>query len=239
MLNYSKLLTSARLLTSAKLLTSVKLLIVVLCSLVLSACPSVHHKRPNDTVRDGWENDPAAFADRMAWHQGLESWKLTAKIGINTPDIKESANLVWQVNGESNSMRLFGPLGLGSIRIDFNPQGVKLTDTRGRVHQGHSAEALLTEITGWPIPVDALRYWLFVVPAPDAVFQYSMLDDKIVALDQRGWQIDYSKFQPSFGSEFESRPALPRKIVASKTALYGDSEQTANVRLIVKSWTRL
>lgn len=214
-----------------------KPLAVLAVSLLLSACPSVHHEQ---VVRDGWQTDPSVFAERFDWHKGVKAWKLTAKIGISTPEIKESANLVWQVNGDSNVMRLFGPLGVGSIRIEFDQSGVTLVDSKGRTHKGQSAESLLTRITGWPIPVDALRYWLFVVPAPDSAFQYavadeSLADSPVVSIDQRGWQIDYSKFQAA--STY--KPELPRKIVAIKTALLGDVEQTAKVRLIVKSWSPL
>lgn len=210
----------------------IKRLLTVAVSLVLSACPSVKH---NEVLRDGWQNDLKVFADRQAWHDGVSAWKLTAKIGISTPEVKESANLVWQVNGESNIMRLFGPLGVGSIRVEFDPNGVTLTDARGRIHQGRSAEVLLSRITGWPIPIDALKYWLFVVPEPESAVQYLMDDDTVVAIDQRGWQIAYSKF----GEPNEWAPSLPRKIVASKTALYGDIEETARVRLIIKSWKPL
>lgn len=204
----------------------------MMTGLVLSACHSVKHK---EVIRDGWKNDTEVFSDRQAWHNELYAWKLTAKIAISTPQIKESANLVWQVNGDSNVMRLFGPLGVGSIRIEFDSNGVTLTDTRGRTHQGRSAEALLSRITGWPIPISALKYWLFVVPEPKSVTQYLMNEDAVVAIGQRGWQIDYSKFQEPNGLT----PSLPKKIVATKTAFYGGVEETAKVRLVVKSWTRL
>jgi len=222
---------------------SVKRFGILILSLLLSACISAPKPVP---LKQGWRNDASEFIERQAWHSQQSSWKLSAKVGIKTPSLRESANLVWQVDGEQNTMRLFGPLGVGSIRVEFNQQQVLLTDSKGKAYRGQSAQQLLSDVTGWPIPIDALRYWLFALPAPDAAYQYQYekgsapiegqlepLKQNLGAIEQLGWSINYDRF----AALSNDSPALPRKIIATRTEEYAGEQQTATVRLIIKSWS--
>ncbi len=210
----------------------------VLC-LLLAACQT----RPELTSpRAGWLSNAQAFAERQAWLEQQTAWKLRAKIAVKTPELREAANIVWHVQGDKNTLRLFGPLGVGAIRIEFDASGVILVDNKGREYRGNTAQQLLSDITGWPIPVDALAHWLFMVPAPETVFQYQLApnsssnDLKLTALEQQGWLISYDKhvqFEPE-------APSMARKIVATKNLSTRDNTanetRQAEVRLILKSW---
>jgi len=156
------------------------------------------------------------------------SWRYAAKVGVTTPALRQVANIVWDYSDQSNNIRLFGPLGVGLVKMQFDQYGVQLTDNRGRVHTGVSAEKLISDIAGWPIPIDALSQWLFVLPLDGAGYRYQLDGDGNVALlEQLGWRIEYSDYQ-SYGEKF-----LPRKIVANKPL---NENGPVVVKLITKNW---
>lgn len=174
-----------------------------------------------------------------AWHSGHEysshdeaihkrpQWRYSAKVGITTDNSQEQANLVWQFKDQANSVRLFGPLGAGAIKIEFDQYGVRLSDSKGELYEGDNAEHLLKRITGWSIPVDTLRYWLFAQPAPDAVFRYQLdSEGDVSTLEQAGWTIHYGDYR-----DYGAHAKLPRKLTATKL---GDLE--ISVKLITKAW---
>ena len=149
-----------------------------------------------------------------------------------TKQIQEQANVVWDYADQTNSVRLFGPLGAGQVKLEFDQYGVQLSDNKGLLHRGLAAEGvtaekLLTDITNLPIPVDALVYWLFVLPAPEFAFTYQLdSQGNVASLQQLGWQISFSDYRDYAGN------LLPRRL----TAIRDDVEQAVTVKLITKNW---
>ncbi len=200
-------------------------------ALFLTACQTSIKAPP---VRDGWSTDPALFSSRDAWQKEMSGWKLSGKVGIRTPDIKESANLIWQVNGDKNVIRLFGPLGAGAVRLEFDAHQAVLKDQKGNEYIGSDAEALLQRVVGWPIPLTALKRWVFALPADDRAYQYVAEGDQLRALDQAGWAITYNAYKPYLAGA----PTLPRKIIATAQTSDNEADEQVVVRLIVKSWSQ-
>ncbi len=202
---------------------------------LLSACQ--HQVKPSEPIPGVWLSDAAYFAEHSARRSQAESWRYAAKIGLTTPMLREQANLVWQYSQAAqakpkNEVRLFGPLGVGAVRMQFDEKGAVLFDQKGRPHYGDSAELLLNRIVGWPIPVDALSSWLFSMPSSAAPFRYQLGDDQHLAvLEQLGWRIEYSAYRDYSGE------LMPRKIVASRDlpATKGQKGGTIIVKLVTKS----
>ena len=196
--------------------------------LILAACKTLP-KDPEAGAEADWQSAAEIFEARQADTSTLGTWNYSAKVGVTTPRGKEQANLVWQFSDQANNVRLFGPLGAGAVRIEFDDYGVVLSDNKGVLHRGDSAEELLTRIVGWPIPIDALSYWLFVLPNPQTPFRYQLDSDGAVSvLEQQGWSINYSAYKP-----YAEGRVLPRKIVATKQVT---PDQQVVVKLITKSW---
>ena len=51
------------------------------------------------------------------------SWRYSAKVGLTTPEVKEQANLIWEFRDQANNIRLFGPLGYGADKLQFDEYG--------------------------------------------------------------------------------------------------------------------
>ena len=197
------------------------------------ACTHTDLNKTEET--DNWLSDDAYFADRQSHYDSLVTWQYSAKVAVKSEATNQQANLVWLFSDQANSVRLYGPLGIGQIKVEFDQYGVQLSDNKGILHQGltshgQSAEQLLTEITNLPIPMDALSYWLFVVPAPEHVFRYQLNEQENVSvIEQLGWKIEYSGYR-NYNGNF-----LPRKLTATRE--YADSEHgTIVVKLITKEW---
>ena len=196
----------------------------------LAAC---QHVAPTSDRYVRWHEDGQRF-EKNRLIASLPQWRYNAKVGIKTPSVSEQANMVWQHRDQANNVRLFGPLGAGAIEVDFDAYGVQLSDSKGRLYHGHSAEQLLTEIAGWPIPVEALAYWLFVAPLPGEPFRYQLdTADQVSVIEQLGWLIHYSDYR-DYGVD-EKLQQFPRKLTVSKQVEAADSYRVT-VKLITLGW---
>jgi outer membrane lipoprotein LolB len=198
----------------------------------LAACasqPKVVSSTP-ELATSEWRSDRQHFAKVAKKLVDMPFWRYSGKIGLRSNSIKESANVVWQMSEQSNDVRLFGPLGMGAVKLEFDQYGVQLSDNEGVVHQGMDAQTLLTDIIGWPLPIDALSRWLFLQPDLTQAFQYRLNGfGQLDAIRQFGWQINYRDYR-----EYNGRQ-LPRKLAAEK---YFDNTKlgAVSVKLITKEW---
>ena len=192
-----------------------------------------------------WLSDPKVFKSGYKEHSSLSQWRYSAKVGVVTPEESNQANMIWQFesaasqqkNGQqanteqaTNVVRLFGPLGIGAIKIEFDDQSVQLSDRTGILHKGNSAENLLHRIVGWPIPVEALQYWLFSLPQPEKQFEYQLDEQgQLQVLRQFGWEIEYSDYR----DYRNNAQLLARKIIAKKQS---SPDQEVTVTLVTKTW---
>lgn len=207
------------------------ILTMLMIVVTLSACQTVPNKVPQKEA--AWQQDAKRFDDVRARVAQLNSWQFKAKVGISTSASRESANIVWRYNDQNNDVRLFGPLGMGAVNLQFDDFGVVLTDGSGRQYRGSSAQTLLSKIVGWQIPLDALQYWLHVMPEPNSVYRYQLnaLGTFVSMIEQQGWQIAYQAYR-EYGPE-GNKIMLPRKTIASKTLSNGEK---LNVTLISRAW---
>lgn len=208
--------------------------IVLFAILLLTACAT---PRLSDTSNENWRTDTTFFASQSVYFDELNEWRYKAKVGVTTPQGRDQASMNWSFSDQANSVRLYGPLGLGAVRIEFDDYGVVLSDNKGVRHRGDSVQQLLNKIIGWPIPVDALTKWLFLVPHDDAAFRYSLDEQgQLQVLEQKGWRIEYADYK-----DFSGR-SMPRKITATRldsidvNAEIGQKNEQVKVKIISKRW---
>jgi len=203
-------------------------LLIALLSVV--GCQSIPSSG-DGSIDEGWKSDRAFFNDAYQDHAALSHWRYSAKVGVSTPESKEYANMIWTFDPEqNNTVRLYGPLGIGAIKIEYNDQRVTLSDRKGVLHEGYSAERLLEQIVGWTIPVEALHYWVFSLPMPNREYQYQLNDEgQLSTLRQFGWDIDYSNYR-DYKDGFAP---FSRKVVAKKQVT---DEQAVVVTLVTRGW---
>lgn len=203
--------------------------IVLSVLLVLGACQTPAPKPQDES--DSWLSDTSRFKEA---EQTL-AWRYTAKVGLVFNGKTQQANLTWQrspsdTGGHNNKIRLFGPLGVGAIKLEFSDRRVLLTDNHGREYHGTNAQALLTKVVGWPLPLNALSDWLLAQPMPNKAFRYQVGElDRVSVLSQLGWRIEYHDWR-----DYQGR-SLPRKIIAKQQST-SDHKDDITVKLITKAW---
>ncbi len=173
-------------------------LLLTLCAL-LSACATPRKIPATDD-----------FNQLQQQLQALESWQVEGKIGLRQDGRGSSARVSWQQTRDHYTLRLSGPLGIGTVLIDGDDTGVVVHNKDG-VFQAPTPEQLLLELTGWQIPVTALQYWARGLPAPDMpVVQQRVEQGRLASLDQGGWKITYLDYTLVDGLWLPARMRMSR-----------------------------
>jgi len=138
----------------------------------------------------------------------LQNFEASGKVGFSDSKKGGNANLEWIQLGDLYQIRLYGPLGSGSLLINGNSKEVYLTQTDGKIIHAKSAEELVRAELGWIIPVSGLRYWLKGLAVPkDHLKQIKFDKDlRIWFIEQQGWSITYQSYQTIQGI------AVPQKL---------------------------
>ncbi len=198
---------------------------------VLSACVSVDSRKAPPVAAEVAEVPAAAQAAEVARQAALRAqpdWVLQGRVAISKGRNGGSGRIDWQQQGDRYQVSLAAPVTRQSWQLSGGPgQLVRLDGLEGGPRSGEDAGQLLSQATGWDIPVAQLQDWVRGLPAGQAGTPEHLgfdIDGRPRVLRQSGWQVDYLDWYP----EQAGRPALPRRI----EAVNGD----AKVRLIVDAW---
>ena len=141
-----------------------------------------------------------AYQKRSIEMNSVQSWSMSGKLSIDDGKDGGSGKLSWSVKDKDSLMSFRGALGKASWQLESRPGFAQLKKSNGDITQAKSVEELLQSELGWAIPVDSLRSWALGVAAPGEPDSLS-LDDagRVIAMQQDGWQINYSRYR-EFGS---------------------------------------
>lgn len=172
---------------------------------------------------------PKSWDEHKAKLQAVQSWQVRGRVVIKSLDKafdSLSANVFWRQQGQSYDIDLFGPVGLGAIKLLGQTGQTVLTDNQNHQYRAESPESLMQQQLGWSLPVSQLYYWVRGLPAPEAIDQFYIgPDNRLESLEQDGWIIKYQTYQ------YIDHIWFPRKIIL-KT-------QNIKVTLLVSDMTVL
>lgn len=154
----------------------------------------------------------------------VSSWKISGAMAAKSKRKGWSASLNWVQQGiHQYQIRLFGPLGGGTIVIAKQGGEVTYTDGPKKI-SSRNADELLMQQTGIQLPVNNLYYWVRGLPAPGAV-QSSHTDKNgnLESLTQAGYSIHYTNYTSV------NHVNLPGKI-----QLQGHGSM---IKLVIKRWS--
>lgn len=156
------------------------------------------------------ENLPSQFTLRgaMAAHHGKQGFSAEIRWEYKAPNY-------WQI-------RLFGPLGSGSVMVEQNGGTIRFRDGSKTV-TSNDPDMLFKQQTGVRIPVTHLSYWVRGRPAPGKT-SHEVRDSSgyILSFQQDGFAIEYKKYIQT-----------ARGILPSYIRVKGQGTQ---VKLIIKNW---
>lgn len=201
-----------------------RLLLVLVALLSLNAC-STRISLPdgaglNTTQPSGWKARERQLLE-------FDHWQLMGKIAVRQGEQSQSAVINrWRQHENTYELRLSSAfLGMGSVELKGDRDHLLIRTADGEQYASTEPEDLITQVTGWRLPLSVLPYWVRGVPAPDQPVALGFgPEDRLRMLSQAGWDVYFERY----GEATPGHPALPQLI----TATNGD----ARVRLAVSRW---
>ena len=193
-----------------------KLIIISVCILTACAPPRPASQAPiNETM-------PVEKREKKT--ATVSSWVIKGALAAKNKKKSWTASLNWKQQGSSKyQIRLFGPLGSGTVMIEKNGGVITYKDGDKRVTSGNP-DQLLFEQTGIRLPVRNLYYWVRGLPAPGAVQSKSYDDyNHLKTLKQDGYTVNYLSYTS------KGRVDLPSKIKLTGHGVF--------MKLIIKNWS--
>ena len=191
---------------------------VVACAslAMLSACETTPPlPTPEGPPEQAWRLRQQTLAN-------FDTWFCAGRVGVNDGKEAFSASLRWQQNRDSYDIRLSGPLGQGVAQVTGTPEGVALrTSDREGTLVAPTAEALIEQSLGWPLPVSGLRFWILGITMPDTPVVSREIDrwGRLVRLEQSGWRIRYTEYARVDGVDLPSKMELEHAPFSARIAV--------------------
>lgn len=184
--------------------------------LTLNACTGVAVKQ------QGPEN-LAAYQDRTQKLNAIVHWGFVGKISLDDGDRGGSGRLQWDVKPGQSELDFHGALGRGAWHLQIGAQGAVLKMADGTQETAASVSELIQGNVGWPVPFDALQWWVRGLAAPGAT-ESRQLDPEglLVSLNQFGWSVDFDRYDSVGGI------GLPVRLNATRDQY--------RVKLAVRHW---
>lgn len=188
---------------------------------LLTACApkKLTHELPDSPTINPTQAEPKSIEPQ---HEAstLTHWEITGAMAARNDKKGWTANFDWIQRGVNEyQIRLFGPLGGGTVLID-REHG--LTTYRDGAHRSSSADAnqLLKQKTGVALPVANLYYWARGLPAPGPIsaVKYDALKH-ITSFQQAGYTVEYRSTMKVNGIDLPKQIKLQGKGILIKVAI--------------------
>lgn len=177
---------------------------------------------------------PGSWQQHQQRMTALDEWKLSGKLGFRSPQQGGSAALQWTQEENNYQLLLSGPLGVGSAKIVGDDKTAEMLYRDTVYHQ--PPQQLAMRLTGVPLPVDALSWWVRGLPSPNqpaATDLANAADGLAIGFEQAGWQLSFSRYRQTAAGP------LPGKIAGSLSAPNAAEDSRYSFKLIISRWNFL
>lgn len=162
-----------------------------------------------------WSSDDDAEVLTFLPADQLTQWDLTAKFSVSTKDGTESGSIRWILNPDEERLDVLSPTGSVVAQLTMTDSEARLkTDDRETVAK--DADTLFKDVMDISLPVNALRFWVRGLDAPDLPLESVEKDGegRITKLSQDGWKLAYNgNISIESGSH---RFEVPRRLTATR-----------------------
>lgn len=147
-------------------------------------------------------------------------WRLRGRAAIRVPEDSGTVSVDWRQDGERYRLDMRGTLGAGAVRLEGEPGEVVLRRSNGERLVADSAQRLLSETTGFDLPVERLVWWLRGQPVPDLPGTVTLDDAQRPAqLQQDGWLVTYDRWREAGNYTLPGRLSVKRDGVRVRVAV--------------------
>ncbi len=165
--------------------------------------------------------------------QARDHFTLKGRVAVAAGKDGFSAALRWTQVGTRSNVSLEGPLGVGAVQITSDGDTLNIVNSHGDHLDSDAARAELEARLGFDPPLSSLRYWVLGVPDPAMPAKEAVDPDqqRLLSLEQQGWQVEYNSYMPTGLTAVGSAGglSLPAKMTVQRPGV--------RVRLIVDGWS--
>jgi len=185
---------------------------------------------------------PASSSNDWQQHQQriaqLQDWNLSGKLGFRAPQQGGSAALNWTQEKNNYQLSLSGPFGVGSAKIYGDDETAEML--YGDTVYRQSPQQLAMQLTGLPLPVDALSWWARGLPSPTQPAATDLTTGAgglAIGFDQAGWQLSFSRYRQTDGGLLPSKITGSLNQYAQNTETTGTGEDRSySFKLVISGW---
>lgn len=153
----------------------------------------------------------------------ISAWQINGGVSLHFDKQSIITNFSWQQKEDQYVITLSSALGLFSVKLEGNANGVTFWQSADEKFSATTAEQLMQQQLGWSLPVTSLRYWVLGLPEPKHPYQATFdQNQQLATLKQQGWYINYQRFVQV------NNLFLPEKILLTN--------QSINVKIVIKNW---
>lgn len=169
--------------------------------------------------------DPPAQREALA---RLARYTISGRVAVASAGQGFNAGVDWQQDAARSRLKLSGPLGAGSLVLEYGDGTLAVTTSRGEALAGDEAVGAIEQQLGFVPPLAPLRWWLLGLPAPDGGPSEAQqdADGRTIGLAQDGWTLRYERFMA-----VKTRAGalqLPARVTATRPG--------TRLRLVVDRW---
>lgn len=138
----------------------------------------------------------ASWETQISRLEQLSDWSFSGKLGVFSPEGRDSVNINWQQSTDNFHIILTAALGISVLDINKTDENTVIID--GETYQSEDLDMLITELSGMVLPIEELQQWIKGNPS-GASYQ---LDENKQLVSLLGgqqstglWLISYSDFR--------------------------------------------
>ncbi len=126
--------------------------------LFLSGCSSLLNNHQQITEHQN-------ITERTKKLEALSDWKIKGKLGMISPKERHSLTLNWLYQGERKrqTLNLTAVLGVQIFNLE-SVNGMHVINVDGQRYQSPDLNVLLSSLTGFTLPTQAMSFWLKGLP---------------------------------------------------------------------------
>jgi len=147
-------------------------------------------------ILDAVDNPQAVWMENSQKLTEVSAWSLTGRASVKVGAEGWNMNLTWKQTGENYQIDLFGPLGMGRVKLIGQSGAVSLQRGSDDVLNAADPESLMQQELGWSLPVNGMRYWVMGLAGPNSQSKPSLnRDGTLRNLLQKGWNIHFDRYK--------------------------------------------
>jgi outer membrane lipoprotein LolB len=191
--------------------------LLLVITLLLSACAETPAVKPSSGLESAWERHSREL-DR------LQVWKAKGRLAIQADEDGWTASIHWDQDHDNYRIRLIAPLGQGTYELTGSDEGVVMTTADNRILNARNPERLLEDNLGWQVRLSGLRYWILGLPEPGVDAEQVNFDNegRLSDMQQAGWRVSVLRYIDTGGLQ------LPGKLF-----MHNDRFK---LRLVIHEW---